>query len=600
MAGDIFQLGNASWRVLQVGVRHGARRRCAGRAADDSVLARRGAGAQRRAVARRQRLRAEIEARLATLRYPASAETSKARRGERGGTNAESEGRALTFGWPSSSRERPRARRRLAANGVRLARTRPRAEQAVAYLADARGTLGVLPTQEVLVLERFFDESGGMQLVLHAPFGSRINKAWGLALRKRFCRQFNFELQAAATEDALLLSLGPQHSFPLADVFRYLHPATARDVLVRHSSMRRCFRRAGAGTRRSRWPSRATAAAGRFRRSSSACMADDLMAAVFPDAAACLENIPGDRQIPDHPLVDADGPRLPRRRRWTSRDWRGARAHSSRRAPAGLARHARAVVARARNSERAAVRVPRRCAARRAADAGGATPVGRASRRSADDLGALDRAPSSGCATRCAPIRGMPTSCTTRCSRAGFLHSTRTRPLLRGGWLDRLIETRAGGEVALGTAGWPCMSGSPPNGCPRSLAVHPNAPIDGQVIGARVTRRAHMDAATRQSSSCFAAVWRLSVRRPRARSPHRSSIDPRRRSGAASRSNRKGRSCAVFHRRRARARMVRPSASRAHPSLHAEPLARGNRAGQSGRFHAVPLHVAARRRRRAG
>ena len=92
--------------------------------------------------------------------------------------------------------------------------------------------LGVIPTQETLVVERFFDESGGMQLVLHAPFGSRINKAWCLALRKRFCRQFNFELQAAATEDALLLSLGPQHSFPLADVFRYLHPESTRDVLV--------------------------------------------------------------------------------------------------------------------------------------------------------------------------------------------------------------------------------------------------------------------------------------------------------------------------------------------------------------------------------
>ena len=89
-----------------------------------------------------------------------------------------------------------------------------------------------MPTQATLVLERFFDESGGMQLVLHAPFGSRVNRAWALALRKRFCRQFNFELQAAATEDALLLSLGPQHSFPLADVFRYLHPATVRDILV--------------------------------------------------------------------------------------------------------------------------------------------------------------------------------------------------------------------------------------------------------------------------------------------------------------------------------------------------------------------------------
>ena len=108
----------------------------------------------------------------------------------------------------------------------------PGAEQAIGYLAAGHQALGALPTQDTLILERFFDESGGMQLVLHAPFGSRINKAWGLALRKRFCRQFNFELQAAANEDALLLSLGPQHSFPLSDVFRYLHSATARDVLI--------------------------------------------------------------------------------------------------------------------------------------------------------------------------------------------------------------------------------------------------------------------------------------------------------------------------------------------------------------------------------
>ena len=153
------------------------------------------------------------------------------------------------------------------------------------------------------MLERFFDESGGMQLVLHAPFGSRINRAWGLALRKRFCRQFDFELQAAATEDAVLLSLGPQHSFPLADVFRYLHPATARDVLVQALLDAPVSRRAGDGTRRSRWPCRATATARRSRRSCSA-LADDLMAAVFPDAAACLENIAGDREIPDHPLVN--------------------------------------------------------------------------------------------------------------------------------------------------------------------------------------------------------------------------------------------------------------------------------------------------------
>ena len=177
------------------------------------------------------------------------------------------------------------------------------AEQAVEYLAEGRRALGVIPSRETLVLERFFDESGGMQLVLHAPFGSRINKAWGLALRKRFCRQFNFELQAAATEDALLLSLGPQHSFPLSDVFRYLHPETTRDVLVQ------AFLDAPVFKTRWRWNTTVALAVPRSRGGRKVApqlqrmLADDLMAAVFPDAAACLENIPGDRQIPDHPLV---------------------------------------------------------------------------------------------------------------------------------------------------------------------------------------------------------------------------------------------------------------------------------------------------------
>ena len=131
--------------------------------------------------------------------------------------------------------QRPTAHERADPSGVATRETgacTAAADQAAEYLVEGRRVLGVIPTQDTLVLERFFDESGGMQLVLHAPFGSRINKAWALALRKRFCRQFNFELQAAATEDALLLSLGEQHSFPLADVFRYLHPATVRDILV--------------------------------------------------------------------------------------------------------------------------------------------------------------------------------------------------------------------------------------------------------------------------------------------------------------------------------------------------------------------------------
>ena len=106
------------------------------------------------------------------------------------------------------------------------------AEQVVDYLASARAALGVLPTQKTILLERFFDESGGMQLVVHSPFGSRINRAWGLALRKRFCRKFNFELQAAATEDAIVLSLSTSHSFPLEEVSRYLHSNSVRTVLI--------------------------------------------------------------------------------------------------------------------------------------------------------------------------------------------------------------------------------------------------------------------------------------------------------------------------------------------------------------------------------
>ena len=142
-----------------------------------------------------------------------------------------------------------------------------------------------------------------MQLVLHAPFGSRVNRAWGLALRKRFCRQFNFELQAAATEDAVLLSLGPQHSFPLETVFRFLHPDTVGDILVQALLDAPMF-----GTHW-RWNASIALALPRSRGGRRVppqiqrMEAEDLLAAAFPDAAACLENIPGDREIPDHPLV---------------------------------------------------------------------------------------------------------------------------------------------------------------------------------------------------------------------------------------------------------------------------------------------------------
>src|SRR5437879_1757077 len=152
-------------------------------------------------------------------------------------------------------------------------------------------------------MERFFDESGGMQLVIHAPFGIRMNRAWGLALRKRFCRSFNFELQAAATDDAIVLSLGTQHSFPLDEVLRYLNSQTVRDLLVQALLDAPMF------PIRWRWNATRALALPRQRggRKIPAPLqrmeSENLLAAVFPDQLACLENIAGDREIPDHPLV---------------------------------------------------------------------------------------------------------------------------------------------------------------------------------------------------------------------------------------------------------------------------------------------------------
>ncbi|MGH8667282.1 MAG: Lhr family ATP-dependent helicase, partial [Burkholderiales bacterium] len=177
------------------------------------------------------------------------------------------------------------------------------AEQAVDYLSAARTALGVLPTLDTIIMERFFDESGGMQLVIHSLWGSRINRAWGLALRKRFCRQFNFELQAAATEDAIVLSLGTSHSFPLEDVASYLHSASVRPVLVQALLAAPMF------TTRWRWNATIALALPRARGGKKVpaqlqrMIAEDLLAAVFPDQLACAENIVGEREIPDDPLV---------------------------------------------------------------------------------------------------------------------------------------------------------------------------------------------------------------------------------------------------------------------------------------------------------
>ncbi|HSS26670.1 MAG TPA: DEAD/DEAH box helicase [Usitatibacter sp.] len=181
--------------------------------------------------------------------------------------------------------------------------SRAAASQIATYLGEAKRSLGVVPTIDTLALERFFDESGGMQLVLHAPFGSRVNRAWGLALRKKFCQGFNFELQAAATEEGLILSLNASHSFPLEEVFRYLNPNTVRETLTQAIVQSPIFET------RWRWSSTLALAVPRNRGGARVpnqlqrMYGEDLLQAVFPDAAACQDNLQGAREIPDHPLV---------------------------------------------------------------------------------------------------------------------------------------------------------------------------------------------------------------------------------------------------------------------------------------------------------
>ncbi len=177
------------------------------------------------------------------------------------------------------------------------------AMQLISYIVAGRAVLGAVPSKTTIIAERFFDEGGGQQLILHAPFGGRVNKAWGLALRKRFCRGFNFELQAAATDNGINISLAEQHSFPLSDVFQFLTENTARDLLEQAAIPSPIFKN------RWRWAAGRSLQLLRMQKGKRVApqiqrtRSDDLLANVFPQAAACFETIVGDIQIPDHPLV---------------------------------------------------------------------------------------------------------------------------------------------------------------------------------------------------------------------------------------------------------------------------------------------------------
>ncbi len=264
LAGDVFQLGNASWRILRIET---GRVRVADAAGEPPNIPFWIGEAPARSAELSEavsRVRAEVAARVTG-----------------GGVAGAAAWLTFELGLPEAA-----------------------ATQLAEYLAAGMAALGAMPTTGTLVLERFFDQVGDMHLVVHAPLGSRLNRALGLSLRKRFCQRFNFELQAAATDDAVLLSLGPTHSFPLADVFGYLNAGTVREVLVQALLDAPMF-----GVR---WRWNATRALAVPRRLGGKRMApqiqrmqaEDLLSVVFPDQLACLENVVGRREVPDHPLVD--------------------------------------------------------------------------------------------------------------------------------------------------------------------------------------------------------------------------------------------------------------------------------------------------------
>jgi ATP-dependent Lhr-like helicase len=563
IAGDIFQLGNASWQIMQV--------------VSGTVRVRDAQGAP------------------PTIPFwlgeaPArSDELSQAVSDLRAGADARL---AVESGRPETT---GRTRPDLAIDWLidESGLSREGAQQAIDYLAEGRRVLGVVPTQSTLVLERFFDEAGGMQLVLHAPFGSRVNRAWALALRKRFCRQFNFELQAAATEDALLLSLGPQHSFPLADVFRYLHPATVRDILVQ------AFLDAPVFQTRWRWNATISLAVPRNRGGRKVppqlqrMQADDLMAAVFPDAAACLENIPGDREIPNHPLVTQtvrdcleEAMDLPQLLRVLERIHAGEVTCVSRDTPEPSAFCHDILNARPYAFVDDAPLEERRTQAVQTRRAGTAS----------NDVGALDAAAIERVRDEVRPDPRDLDECHDTLLTCGFM----SEPDVDVGWCGQLALRGRATRVQLDGARAVWLA---TERLPEWLALHPGAQFDPRVTppASRVERMW-----TAETALVELLRGRLAILGPTTADALADSIGVStaiadaalltlESEGVVLRGSFTGdrgsgaRGSGVVP----RARVVRPATARAHPPLHTEPAARRDFPGEPGRVHALPLQMAA-------
>ena len=471
------------------------------------------------------------------------------------------------------------------------------AEQAVAYVRAGKSVLGTVPTGTTIVAERFFDEGGGMQLILHTPFGARINRAWGLALRKKFCRSFNLELQAAATDNGICLSLTDQHAFPLEIVFEYVKSASVEYTLTQAMLDAPMF---GA---RWRWNATRALAILRMRAGKKVApqlqrmRADDLLASVFPDQAACAENLSGPIRIPDHVLVretidnclheamDLDG--------LIERAARGR----ERRDPHGRGRHARAVAVLPRDPQRQPLRLPRRRAARRAPRARrDAAPHGprRRERRQRHPRPRRDRRGdgvglAGGARRRRAARRARDAdraAAGARMADAGSTSWSRSAARRRCRAARRIGGRRYG-------AFWTCAER-----LDLARIAYPDAIAAPQIAALPSTA-----ALPETREDAFAEILRgwlessgpLTVAEMTARFARRRG-DGRVR--AAQAGDRRPAAARALPRRRGRG-VVQPARAGAHPPAHAGHAAARDRAGHDGGVRALPVPLAARRAGRA-